>query len=95
MSILVKLIIFLIRLKLHLKKGELFQFDNQKTNSVYWFTESSLMKMERGFRYESSVSLNWVLNKDCKIRPPIPLFSAVDFDGDCPIVFGGTHEKYD
>ena len=67
---LIKLIIFLIRMKLHLRKGEKFQFDNQKTDSVYWFTESALMKMERGLRYESSVSLNWLLNKDCKIRPP-------------------------
>lgn len=40
----------------------------------------------------SSVSLNWLLNKDCKIRPPKPLLSAADFDGDSPIVFGGKHE---
>lgn len=56
MDILSKLIIFLIRMKLHLRKGEQFQFDNQKTDSVYWFTEGALMKMEHGFRYESSVS---------------------------------------
>lgn len=35
MSILNRLIIFLIRLKLHLKKGQHFQFENQKTDSVY------------------------------------------------------------
>lgn len=75
---LIKLIIFLIRMKLHLRKGEKFQFDNQKTDSVYWFTESALMKMERGLRYESSVSLNWLLNKDCKIRSP---YVALDIDG--------------
>lgn len=75
---LIKLIIFLIRMKLHLRKGEKFQFDNQKTDSVYWFTESALMKMERGLRYESSVSLNWLLNKDFKIRPP---YVALDIDG--------------
>ena len=91
MDILSKLIIFLIRMKLHLRKGEQFQFDNQKTDSVYWFTEGALMKMEHGFRYESSVSLNWLLNKDCKIRLPKPLLSAADFDGDSPIVFGGKH----
>lgn len=28
------------------------------------------MKMENGHRYESSVSLNWLLNKDCKIKHP-------------------------
>lgn len=55
MNIINRLIIFLIRLKLHLKKGERFQFDNQKTDAVYWFTESSLMKMERGLRYESGL----------------------------------------
>lgn len=49
MSILNRLVIFLIRLKLHLKKGQKFQFDNQKTDAVYWFTEGALMKMENGF----------------------------------------------
>lgn len=67
-----RLIIFLIRLKLHLKKGQNFQFENQKTDSVYWFTEGSLMKMEHGYRYEANVSLNWLLNPDCKVRPPDP-----------------------
>lgn len=70
MGILEKLIIFLIRLKLHLKRGQAFQFDNQKTDSVYWFTEGTLMKMENGHRYEASVSLNWLLNRDCKIKAP-------------------------
>lgn len=69
MTLLNKLIIFLIRRKLHLKKGERFQFGNQKSDSVYWFTEDTLMKMEYGRRYESNVSLNWLLNPDCKIRP--------------------------
>ena len=70
MDILSKLIIFLICMKLHLRKEEQFQFDNQKTDSIYWFTESALMKMEHGFHYESSVSLNWLLNKDCKVVTP-------------------------
>lgn len=81
MNILSKLIIFLIRMKLHLRKGEQFQFDNQKTDSVYWFTEGALMKMERGFRYESSVSLNWLLNKDCKIRKAPYLYKLPNFSG--------------
>lgn len=79
MDILSKLIIFLIRMKLHLRKGEQFQFDNQKTDSVYWFTEGALMKMEHGFRYESSVSLNWLLNKDCKIRKAPYLYKLPNF----------------
>lgn len=69
MNIINRLVIFLIRLKLHLKKGQYFQFDNQKTDAVYWFTEGTLMKMVHGFRYESSVSLNWLLDKNCKIIP--------------------------
>lgn len=77
MTFTVRLVIFLIRLKLHVRKGERFQFDNQKTDSVYWFTESSLMKMEHGHRYEASVSLNWLLNSDCKIRPPY-LYKMLD-----------------
>ena len=50
MTFIIRVVIFLIRLKLHVRKGERFQFDNQKTDSVYWFTESSLMKMEYGHR---------------------------------------------
>ena len=48
MDILSKLIIFLIRMKLHLRKGEQFQFDKQKTDSVYRYTEGALMNMEQG-----------------------------------------------
>lgn len=70
MMFLNKLIIFLVRRKLHLGKNEGFQFDNQKTDSVYWFTEDSLMKMEHGHSYKSGVSLNWLLDKNCKIHPP-------------------------
>lgn len=78
MDILTRLVIFLIRIKLHLRKGEQFQFDNQKTDSVYWFTESALMKMERGFRYESSVSLNWLLNPECQTRAPYKALDIYD-----------------
>jgi hypothetical protein len=81
MSILNRLIIFLIRLRLHLKKGQKFQFDNQKTDSVYWFTEGTLMKMENGRRYESSVSLNWLLNEDCKIRAPMKALNTTFWRG--------------
>lgn len=81
MSILNRLIIFLVRLRLHLKKGQKFQFDNQKTDSVYWFTEGTLMKMENGRRYESSVSLNWLLNEDCKIRAPMKALNTTFWRG--------------
>ena len=39
-----RLIIFLVRMRLGLKKYELFQFENQKTDDVYYFTETELVK---------------------------------------------------
>lgn len=71
-----RLIIFLVRMRLGLKKYELFRFENQKTDDIYYFTETELAK--RQFLHTrsgpifvtvlSGVSLNWLLNKDCKIR---------------------------
>lgn len=81
MNILRRLIIFLVRLKLHLKKGQKFQFDNQKTDAVYWFTEGALMKMEKDLRYESGVSLNWLINEDCKIKAPPTPYLEIKYRG--------------
>ena len=81
MNTLRRLIIFLVRLKLHLKKGQKFQFDNQKTDAVYWFTAGALMKMENGFRYESGVSLNWLLNEDCKVKAPPTPYLEIKYRG--------------
>lgn len=80
------LILFLIRRRLGLKKGERFRFDNQKSKfDEYFFTDTELMKFEPKFvpyrndaKWEieqgvnahyrpSSVSLNWLLNDECKI----------------------------
>lgn len=71
-----RLIVFLVRKRLGLKKYELFRFENQKTDDVYYFTETELTK--RQFLHTrsgpifvtvlSGVSLNWLLNKDCKVR---------------------------
>ena len=63
-----KLIIFLIRKKLGLKKGECFQFDNQKSTDIYWFTNEALMKDEKGVVQKSNTSMNWLLDKECLIR---------------------------
>ena len=63
-----RLVIFLIRWKLKLKKYEQFKFVNQKTDAVYYFTESNLMKRWRGQTMLSGVSVNWLLDKDCKIE---------------------------
>lgn len=65
-----RLIIFLIRIKLGLKKYQKFNFCNQKDkkNEVYYFTATELIKVEHGYNYSpSGVSLNWLLNKNCRI----------------------------
>lgn len=81
-----RLIIFLIRTRLGLKKGQHFRFDNQKSKfDEYFFTDTELVKFEPNFipyrddsKWEiaqganshyrpSSVSLNWLLNNECKI----------------------------
>jgi hypothetical protein len=67
-----KLIIFLIRTRLGLKKGERFQFANQKsTMNKYYFTDTELRKEH----FEnlvwrdrpSNVKLNYILSNKCKI----------------------------
>ena len=63
-----KLIIFLIRKKLQLKKYEKFRFDAQKSrHDYYFFTESMIMKCSNYITSPSSVSLNWLLNPNCKV----------------------------
>ena len=62
-----RLIIFLVRRRLGLKRYERFQFTNQKTNAEYWFTYTRLLKCENGVTTRSSVSLNWLLNDACTI----------------------------
>ena len=63
-----KIVIFLIRKKLGLKKYEKFQFVGQKTSAVYYFTETNLMKYWRNQTMLSGVSLNWLLDNECKIE---------------------------
>lgn len=68
------LVMFLIRIKLGLKKYEKFQFTNQKSDyDKYYFNEICLMKIEydkhaNSTVREASVSLNWLLNDECKIK---------------------------
>lgn len=63
-----RLIIFLVRTKLGLKKYQQFRFINQrrKTDS-YYFTATKLLKIEGCTVKESSCSLNWLLNNECEI----------------------------
>lgn len=71
-----KIILFLIRKKLKLKIYEKFQFENQLSkNDYYYFDKYNLMKKEyspikNGYKTskKSSCSLNWLLNKNCRIK---------------------------
>lgn len=62
-----RLIIFLIRKRLGLKKNETFQFVNQKSDAVYYFTGTKVMKLWFGVTEPSRVSLNWLLDDECEI----------------------------
>lgn len=63
-----KIVIFLIRKKLGLKKYEKFRFVNQKTDAVYYFTDDNVMKLWRNQTMLSGVSVNWLLDNDCAIE---------------------------
>lgn len=64
-----RLIIFLIRKRLRLRKYQRFRFENQKSpTDCYYFTSRNLMKeTARGYLHGSGVSLNWLLSDDCHI----------------------------
>lgn len=73
-----KLILFLIRRKLHLRKYEGFQFTNQRSsNDIYYFTDSGLMKFTHGMTIPSKVSLNWLVDKNCKVEGDQGNFSNI------------------
>ena len=63
-----RIIMFLIRTKFGLKKHENFRFANQKSNAVYYIADSGVMKHWHGCTTLSSVSLNWLLDKECVIE---------------------------
>lgn len=67
-DILKKFVIYLVRKRLGLKTYEMFQFVGQKSDATYYFTEDAVMKIWRGVTEKSGVSLNWLLDEDCKIR---------------------------
>lgn len=64
-----RLIVFLIRMHLHVRKYEAFTFANQKSDNFYYFTNDALIKVwRRSFTPEKShVSLNWLLDPECRI----------------------------
>lgn len=68
-----RLIVFLIRHRLRLKKYQQFRFKNQKTENVYYFTEYRLIKIPEDKRTvsraeKSLVSLNWLLSDECEVE---------------------------
>ena len=65
-----KLILFLIRKRLHLKKYELFTFEGQKSKTQYYFTNDGLIRVWiiSGKTEKSNVKLNWILSDECKIK---------------------------
>ena len=68
-----RLIVFLIRYRLGLKKGQRFRFKNQKTDNVYYFTADKLIKIPEDKRTvsraeKSLVSLNWLLSDECEVE---------------------------
>ena len=63
-----KFIVYLIRKRLGLKTYETFRFVGQKVDAVYYFTDDAVMKVWCGDVIEKSgVSLNWLLDDNCKI----------------------------
>ena len=65
-----KLILFLIRKRLGLKKGESFRFSNQKSESnFYFFDDDGIIRYDPVFNFAkySDVSLNYLLSNECEI----------------------------
>ena len=67
-----RLIIFLVRKKLGLKKGEHFRFVNQSSPyNFYYSTDDAVMKHFSHWKgsddVKFSVSLNWLLDDECEI----------------------------
>lgn len=64
-----RLILFLIRRKLGLKKWQGFRFDNQKSKTDYYFFGNDALWKNPEFDViiPSNVSLNWLLHSECKV----------------------------
>lgn len=71
-----RLIIFLIRRKIGVKKYQSFRFKNQKAEGYYFFDSFRLIKVIpdptvevwKAREEESGVSLNYLLSDDCEIE---------------------------
>lgn len=63
-----RLILFLIRRRLGVRKFQLFKFTNQKTDDWYYIDDFNLLKDTGGCVEASGVSLNWLLHTECEIE---------------------------
>lgn len=68
-----RLIIFLIRKRLGLRRGEHFRFAEQKDRANYYYFDKEdirkvVVKGDSMSDIPSSVSLNWLLNDKCSIQ---------------------------
>lgn len=72
-----RLIIYLVRTRLGLRKFQPFMFTNQKSDGIYYFTEYEVVKMlSNGEECRSSVSLNWLLDDKCEITTDVAMEAA-------------------
>ena len=63
-----KLILFLIRIKLGVKKNQDFKFKNQKhTSDYYYISDTAIYKVSKGKVNKSNVSVNWMLDQRCEL----------------------------
>lgn len=77
-----RLILFLIRKRLGLKKCEKFQFAGQKNkDSYYYISDNAIYKETHEVGYTiseySNISVNWMLSDECKAE-----IVKVETDGD-------------
>ena len=68
-----RLILFLIRLKLGVKKYEKFRFSNQKNKANYYYIDDKNMYKVTVLKYSdkvrpSHVPLSYLLSSECKIE---------------------------
>lgn len=64
-----RVIMFLIRKKLGLKKYERFQFVNQRDKRDFYYIDGCRVMKRQGISgyVPSNVSINWLLNEKCGI----------------------------
>lgn len=63
-----RLVIFMIRRRLGVRRHRFFQFDNQLDDSWYYFTRTHLMKCIDGETRPSNLSLMYVMYASVKTK---------------------------